>query len=227
MISKNSIEHNGKKIIYSQLENSFLITTDSILLSNFIRIKQKDKIIIDIGTGQGLIPILLSTRTSLKIYGVEIQKELSSVAINNVHENNLEKHIEIINDKIQNYDKYFMLHSVDIIVSNPPYFKVIDNFKANDSLTKTISRHETKLTFDELAYCCSKLLRHKGHFYFIHRTERLVEIIETLKKYKLEPKRLQFIYTNSLKDAPLFLLDAVYCGKEEIKVETPIFLESE
>ena len=110
MISKNSIEHNGKKIIYSQLENSFLITTDSILLSNFIRIKQKDKIIIDIGTGQGLIPILLSTRTSLKIYGVEIQKELSSVAINNVHENNLEKQIEIINDKIQNYDKYPRRH---------------------------------------------------------------------------------------------------------------------
>ena len=105
MISKEYIEHNGKKISYSQLTNSFLITSDSVLLSDFIDIKQKDKVIIDIGTGQGLIPLLLSTRANTKIYGIEIQNELSSIATDNVRKNNLSNQIEIINDKVQEYKK--------------------------------------------------------------------------------------------------------------------------
>ena len=90
-----------------------------------------------------------------------------------------------------------------------------------------MARHEDTLKLDDVFAISRKLLKNNGRIAIVHRTERLVEIIETLKKYKLEHKRLQFIYTNSLKDAPLFLLDAVYCGKEEIKVEPPIFLESE
>ena len=223
MISKEYIEHNGKKISYSQLTNSFLITSDSVLLSDFIDIKQKDKVIIDIGTGQGLIPLLLSTRTNTKIYGIEIQNELSSIAIDNVSKNNLSNQIEIINDKVQEYKKYFTSHSIDIVVSNPPYFKIETKSITNDLLTKTISRHELKLTFEELAYCSSQLLKQNGHFYFIHRTDRLIEIIETLKKYKLEPKRIKFIYSNNNNNSSLFLLDSVYYGKEGLKVEPPVF----
>ena len=226
MISKEYIEHNGKKISYSQLTNSFLITSDSVLLSDFIDIKQKDKVIIDIGTGQGLIPLLLSTRANTKIYGIEIQNELSSIATDNVSKNNLSNQIEIINDKVQEYKKYFTSHSIDIVVSNPPYFKIETKSRTNDLLTKTISRHELKLTFEELAYCSSQLLKQNGHFYFIHRTDRLIEILETLRKFKLEPKRIRFIHSDN-NNSSLFLLDSVYYGREGLKVEPPIFLERE
>lgn len=225
MISEGYIEHNGKKISYSQLNNSFLITTDSLLLSNFINIKQKDKLIVDIGTGQALIPLLLSTRTKSKIYGIEIQKELAIVAKKNIYANSLENQIKIINDKVQNYKTYFTEHNIDIVISNPPYFKTEANSKINDSFTKTISRHELELTFEELAFCSSKLLKQNGHFYFVHRVERLIEIIEILKKYKLEPKRIKFIYSKNNKNSVLFLLESVFCGKEGLKVEPPIFLE--
>ena len=149
------------------------------------------------------------------------------MATNNINENNLTNQIKIINDKVQNYKKYFTPHSIDIVISNPPYFKMNNNSKTNDSLTKTISRHELKLTFEELAYCSSQLLKQNGHFYFIHRTDRLIEIIETLKKYKLEPKRIKFIYSNNNNNSSLFLLDSVYYGKEGLKVESPVFLERE
>ena len=134
--------------------------------------------------------------------------------------------IEIINDKVQNYKKYFTPHSIDIVISNPPYFKMNNNSKTNDSLTKTISRHELKLTFEELAYCSSQLLKQKGHFYFIHRTDRLIEILRTLREFKLEPKRIRFIHSDN-NNSSLFLLDSVYYGREGLKVETPIFLERE
>ena len=114
----------------------------------------------------------------------------------------------------------------DIVISNPPYFKMKNNSKTNDSLTKTISRHELKLTFEELAYCSSQLLKQKGHFYFIHRTDRLIEILETLREFKLEPKRIRFIHSDN-NNSSLFLLDSVYYGREGLKVETPIFLERE
>lgn len=173
-----------------------------------------------------MIPLLLSTRTNTKIYGIEIQCELATVAINNINENGLANQIEIINDKVQNYKKYFTPHSIDIVISNPPYFKMNNNSKTNDSLTKTISRHELKLTFEELAYCSSQLLKQKGHFYFIHRTDRLIEILRTLREFKLEPKRIRFIHSDN-NNSSLFLLDSVYYGREGLKVETPIFLERE
>ena len=222
------IEHNKNKIIYTQLSDSFLLTSDTVLLTDFIDLSHnKNKIILDVGTGQGLIPLLLSTKTNNKIYGIEIQKKLVQIAKLNIQDNNLNNQIEIIEDKFQNCQKYFSPNSIDIVVANPHYFKINENRKMSISISKAISRHEVEINFDEISLYASKIMKQNGHFYFIQRTERFVEILATLKKYNLEPKRIKFIYYNKSSLSSLFLVDATYYGKSGLKIESPIFLESE
>ena len=223
-----TIEHNKKKINYTQLSSYFLLTSDSILLADFVDLPHnKNKVILDVGTGQGLIPLLLSTKINNKIYGIEIQKELVQIAKLNIQNNNLGNQIKIIEDKFQNCQKYFSPSSIDIMISNPPYFKINENEKISTSISKAISRHEVEINFDEISLYASKIMKQNGHFYFIQRTERFVEILTTLKKYNLEPKKIRFIHYNKNSSSSLFLIDAIYYGKSGLKIGSPIFLESE
>ena len=227
MEQMEKLYHRGKNFCFFYDTDSFKITTDSVLLTNFIHISSKDKLLVDFGTGLGTIPLLLSSNSSISMIGIEMNKQFVQLASKTVTFNNLEAQSKIIEMKIQNSVSFLGYHSVDVVVSNPPYFKVRSGSMLNHSINKMGARHEVNITFSELAQETSKVLKNHGRFFLIHRVERLSEILRILQNYHLIPKRLQFVYNTLSSDAELFLLEAVKDAKEGLKIEAPIILKEE
>lgn len=218
----DDLEYKGLKLI--QNKNWFCFGTDSVLLADFSKEIKNNSTIVDIGTGTGIISILLSKKTILKkIYAVEIQTDVADMAKRSVELNNLEDKIEIINDNILNIKKYLQVGSIDAIVTNPPYKKNNTGIKNLDK-NKLISRHEIECDLEDIIRISSKLLKSKGELYMVHRAERIAEIIYKLKQNKLEPKKIRFIYSNEEKDSKMVLIKAVKDGNEFIKVEKPLII---
>lgn len=221
----DDLEFNNLKII--QNPEWFCFGIDSVLLSDFAKNIKNNAIAVDIGTGTGIISILLSEKSKLKkIYGVEVQEEVADMAKRSVELNNLENKIEIINDNIKNINKYIENNNVDVIVTNPPYKKT-ETGKTNLSKNKLISRHEIECNLEDIIKISYKLLKTKGEFYMVHRSERLSEIIYELKKNKLEPKEIRFVYSSLEKESKMVLIKAVKDGNEFIKVDKPLIVYKE
>jgi len=198
---KNSI-----KII--QEKNSYSYSIDSILLSFFLDLKKNVKNVIDLGSGAGTIPMVLKViKNNLNIYGIEIQEEQANRSIRSIELNNMDN-ITIINDDIKNVSNHFKPSSFDLVVSNPPYYTLDESNITNLSIEKAISRHELKINLDELIKYGSYLLKDGGSFSIVQRTDRFIETIDLLKKYKLSPKRIRFIYPNHKKESYCFMIDA-------------------
>ena len=219
MEQMEKLYHRGKNFCFFYDTDSFKITTDSVLLTNFIHISSKDKLLVDFGTGLGTIPLLLSSNSSISMIGIEMNKQFVQLASKTVTFNNLEDRIKIIEMKIQNSVSFLGYHSVDVVVSSGSIL--------NHSINKMGARHEVNITFSELAQETSKVLKNHGRFFLIHRVERLSEILRILQNYHLIPKRLQFVYNTLSSDAELFLLEAVKDAKEGLKIEAPIILKEE
>jgi tRNA1Val (adenine37-N6)-methyltransferase len=210
----------GLKII--QASDSYRFSVDSILLLNFIRVKNYEKII-DLGTGSGIIPLLLfGKRKGLSIYGVEIQKDLADMARRSVGLNNLQDHITIIQEDFRNLKNIFKNQEFEIVVSNPPYIS-LGQGKINPSSSRAIARHEIKGDLEDIVSISSYLLKNKGRIYLIYRSAKLIKLILTLKKYSIEPKVIKFIHPRQGENANLVLLEGIKRGKEELKIENPIF----
>ena len=173
-----------------QNDDLFKMSLDSVLLSNFVTLK-KSGLILDIGTGNAPIPIVLSRKTNSKIIGVEIQKDIYELAVKSVFINNLDNRVELLNKDIKEVYKEFRSDSFDTIVSNPPYFKVTKNINEKDSFS--IARHEIFLTISDIISISKKLLKNKGNLAIVIRPDRLIEIIELMRKNNIEPKRIKFI----------------------------------
>lgn len=203
----------------------FNFSLDSVLLPNFITINENVKEILDIGTGNGPIPLILSTKTKAHITGIEIQKEVSDMAKESVKINNLEKQITIINDDIKN--NKFETETFDIITCNPPYFEVTENSKFNKNDYKTIARHEINLNLEELLKISRKLLKNGGTLGLVHRPERLLDIIITMRKYNIEPKKIRLIYPKKNKDANILLIEGKKNGKKGLKILPPLYSHNE
>ena len=201
-----------------QDDNYFSFSLDSVLLPNFVKINKNVKKILDLGTGNAPIPMILSTRTDAKIFGIELQKEIYDLAIESVRINKLDDRIEIINDNIKNLDRYFEPNSFDVIVSNPPYFKYRENSNINESIQKTIARHEKEITLSEIVYTAKKFLNNNGIFAMVHRTDRLIEIIEEFRKNNIEPKRIQLIYPKVGEESNMFLIEGRKNGNVGLKI---------
>lgn len=216
-----------KNIKIYQNSDWFMFSLDSVLLPNFVTIPKKIDKILDLGTGNAPIPLILSTKTTANIYGIEIQNDLYNLAIKTIKENKLENQIKIINDDIKKLTEYFEQGSFSLIVSNPPYFKLEEESKLNECLQKTIARHEIKITLDELVEISSKLLKNKGIFAIVHRTDRLIEIIETFRKYNITPKKMQLIYPKSNSNSNMVLIEGIKNGKNGLKVLKPIVAHEE
>lgn len=216
------LNYNGMKIV--QDNDYFNFSLDSVLLPNFVSLTKKDKRILDLGTGNAPIPMILSTKLKedAEIYGIEIQKEIYDMAIESIKINKLENRIKIINDDMKNLDKYFQVNYFDIILSNPPYFKIDENSNLNDCEQKTIARHELKINLQEIIEIAKKYLANNGTFAIVHRTDRLIEIIELLKKNNLEPKRIQLIYPKECSESNMVLIEARKNGNPGLKVLPPI-----
>lgn len=203
----------------------FSFSLDSVLLPNFVTLNKNIKNVLDLGTGNAPIPLILSTKVNMNttIYGIEIQKEISNMASESVKMNALENAIKIINDDMKNLDKYFNINFFDVVVTNPPFFKVNENSKYNDMFQKTIARHEVSINLEEIISISSKFLKNNGVFAMVHRTDRLIEIISVMKKYKIEPKRIQLIYPKDNAESNILLIEGRKNGNSGLKVLPPIF----
>lgn len=211
----------GLKIIQNKKEFCFGI--DSVLLSDFAKNLKKDSIVLDLGTGSGIIATLLCAKTKLKkIYGVEIQKAVSNRAKRSIKLNNLENKFVIIEENIINLQNYFNNDTFDVIVTNPPYKEKSTGIK-NINEQKYISRHEVTASLEEFIKISQKLLKSNGEFYMVHRPERLVDIFFYLRKYKLEPKEIQFVKGDIEKEPKLILIKAIKNGKHFLKVKKDYF----
>ena len=219
------LNYSNLKIV--QDDNFFNFSLDSVLLPNFVKINKGTKKILDLGTGNAPIPMILSTITSAKIYGIELQKEIYDLAIESLKINNLEDRIEIINDNIKNLDKYFEPNSFDVIVSNPPYFKYTEGSNINETIQKTIARHEKEITLSEIVFTAKKFLNNNGTFAMVHRTDRLIEIIEEFRKNNIEPKRIQLIYPKVGEESNMFLIEGRKNGNVGLKILPPLVAHKE
>ena len=218
----DDLEFKGLKII--QNKDGFCFGIDSILLSDFAKEIKKGSKVIDLGTGTGIIGILLCMKTELsKIMGVEIQKEVYDMAKRSIKLNNLENKFEIINENIKNLENIIETGTFDAVVTNPPY-KKIGTGLTNENEKKLISRHEITANLEDFIKVSSKMLKDKGTLYMVHRPDRMVDIIELLRKYKLEPKKIKFVYPNANKDANLILLKAVKNANPFLKIEKPLYV---
>lgn len=205
----------------------FNFSLDSVLLPNFVTINKSVQNILDIGCGNGPIPLILSTKTDAHITGVEIQKEVYSLAQESVKINNLENRIDIINADINELYKELEIESFDVITCNPPYFKISENSNKNESEYKTIARHEVKLNLEDIMKISRKLLKNNGVLGIVHRPERLIDIIELMRKYNIEPKKIRLVYPKKDKDANILLIEGTKNGKPGIKIQPPLYSHEE
>lgn len=214
------LDYNNLKIV--QDDNYFNFSLDSVLLPNFVKLNKNTKKILDLGTGNAPIPMILSTMTNAEIYGVELQKEIYELAVESLKINKLENRINLINDNIKNLDKYFESNSFDVIVSNPPYFKYSEKSNINETIQKTIARHEKEITLSELVSIAKKYLDNNGTFAIVHRTDRLIEIIEEFRKNNIEPKRIRLIYPKEGEESNMVLIEGRKNGNIGLKILPPL-----
>lgn len=220
----DDLQCKGLKII--QNPKGFCFGMDAVLLSNFCEIK-KGATVVDLGTGTGIIPILIAGKSSAKkIYGIEIQSQVADMAKRSVKLNNLENRIEILNEDLKNANKFIEVNSVDVVTSNPPYMSIGGGLKNPEDM-KAISRHEVKCTLEDVIAMASRLLKHNGHFYLVHRPHRLVDIICLCRQYKLEPKKIRFVHPNKNKKPNLLLLKCVKAARPELKFLDPLYVYKE
>ena len=213
----DDLEFKNLKII--QNKNGFCFGMDSVLLSDFAKNIKKDTKVLDLGTGTGIIPILLCGKTELKkIIGVEIQEEVAKMAKRSVVLNNLEERFEVINKNILELNTIYENQTFDVIVTNPPYKKKNTGI-INENEKKIISRHEITAELEDFIRVSKDLLKDKGEFYMVHRPERLVDIISLMRKYKVEPKILRFVCPNEEKEPNLILIKGVKNAKTFLKIE--------
>lgn len=220
----DELHRNGYRII--QRENAFCFGMDAVLLSGFASVKPGEKAL-DLGTGTGIIPILLEAKTEGKHFtGLEIQEEMAEMASRSVKLNGLEEKIDIITGDIKEAGRIFGGASFDVVTTNPPYMNDSHGLK-NPELPKAIARHEVLCTLDDVVREGARVLRPGGRFYMVHRPHRLIEIITALTKYRLEPKRMKMVHPFVDKEANMVLIEAVRGGRSMIKVEKPLIVYKE
>lgn len=198
-----------ERIKIFQDSEMFSFSIDSILLASFVRHNKKLKKMIDLGTGNAAIPLYLSISTQAQIVGVEIQEKSYELAKLNVKTNQLSHQIEIIHDDFVGISNKVGKFGFDVVISNPPFFKVDHTSRTNKNDYLTIARHEVKMTLEDLIKEANQLLNNGGSFYMIHRPDRLTDILSLLREYNLEPKRMQFVLPRRNTNPNHVLIEAV------------------
>ncbi|MGN0361620.1 MAG: tRNA1(Val) (adenine(37)-N6)-methyltransferase [Bilifractor sp.] len=212
---------NGYFIIQGQ--KNFRYGIDAVMLSGYARIKKGERVL-DLGTGTGILPILLAAKTQGESFtGLEIQQESADMARRSVAYNHLEDRISIVRGDIREAVSIFGTASFDVIVSNPPYM-IGKHGLTNPDTSVAIARHELLCTFRDIAEQTAGLLTDRGRFYLVHRPFRLAEILCTLKEYRLEPKRMRLVYPFADREPNMMLIEACKNGNPRIQVEKPLIV---
>jgi len=219
----DDLQYENLKII--QNTEGFCFGVDSVLLTEFARDIKIGSKIVDLGTGTGILSILLSKKVQpSKIVAIEKQESVSNMAERSVKLNKLEDKIEIINQDIKNIN--IEKNCWDVVVTNPPYKKAGTGINSKEE-KQQISRYESTATLDDWIKVSSKLLKDKGSFYMVYRTDRLTELFEVMKKYKLETKKIRFVYSKINTQSNLVLIKAVKGANVFMKVEKPLIIYNE
>lgn len=224
-VINNLLNYKNMKIV--QNTDWFSFSLDSVLLANFVTIKKNSKSILDLCCGNAPIPLILSTKTTNKIIGVELQNEIYKLGLKSIKINNLENQIELVNDDIKNLINLYETDTFDIITCNPPFFKSEEKSKYNDNEIKSIARHEIKINLEDIFSICKKLLKNNGSVYMVHRTNRLIDIITSMKKNNIEPKKIRFIYPKINTESNIVLIEGVKNGNFGLKILPPLYVHDE
>lgn len=219
-VVKNDLFDYGLEIYQDQ--DAFKFSLDSILLAEFVETKKEINTIVDFCSGNGAVPLILSTRCNANIKGFEIQRNPYKLAYNSIKLNGLEDNIKMINDNLSNCLEYVLPETIDVVTCNPPYFKYKKDSNINEYEEKAIARHEIETNLDSIVMSSKYILKNKGTLYMVHRPERLAEIFSVLEHYKFAVKKLQFIYSNDNKNALMVLIKATKNGLDGLIVNPPI-----
>lgn len=223
--SQDTIANSGVKI--NQDKELYSFNLDTILLYNFANPAKKGKVV-DLCAGNGAIGLSLTSKTSAKIYLVEIQKKLSDLAEQSIIDNHLSKQVTLVNDDLKNVQQYIAHDTVDTVVCNPPYFKVTDQTAIKDNSVLAIARHELKANLKDILSAIKVLLKENSHAYLVYRPQRLSDLLLTMAEEKLQAKRLRFVRTTANKDANLVLVDAIKTVKTaSLRVEPDLVIYDE
>ena len=217
----DDLERNGYKII--QNPEKFCFGMDAVLLSSFAELR-KGESCVDLGTGTGIIPILMEAKYGGKDYiGLEIQEESADMARRSVEYNNLQDKINIVCGDIKSASLLLGKAKFNVVTSNPPYMNDNHGLK-NPDMPKAIARHEVLCTLEDVVREGKNLLKPGGRFYMVHRPHRLIEIITCLKENGMEPKRMRMVHPYANKEANMVLIESVRGGKSMLKMEAPIIV---
>lgn len=209
--------------IYQDID-AFKFSIDSVLLAEFVEINYRDKNIIDLCSGNAPIPMILSTRYNKNIVGIEIQKKIFDLGVKSVKYNNIEN-VKLYNKDVKDITDFFE-YKFDIITCNPPYFKYNNNSSViNYNNCKAIARHEIMITLDDIVSISSKIIRDSGSLYLVHRCDRFIEIMDTLKKYNFGLRKVQFVYDNFNSNCCFLLIEAKYKCKDDLKILKPLYID--
>jgi len=212
----------GEPLRIIQSPSVFSFSLDAVLLAKFVYVPIQKGNLVDLCAGNGVIPLLLSRRTKGHIHGVEIQERLHDMAVRSVQYNNLSEQITMYHEDLNKilpvlgHDKY------DVVTCNPPYFLTPAKEIQNDNMHYAIARHEIMCTLEDVVRVSSQLLKQGGKAAFVHRPGRLLDILTLMRKYRIEPKRLQFVYPKAGREANTILVEGIKGGSPDLKLLPPL-----
>ncbi len=207
-----------------QSPSVFSFSLDAVLLAKFVYVPIQKGNLLDLCSGNGVIPLFLSLRTKGSITGVEIQERLFNMAVRSIEYNGLGNRLHMIHGDIKEMPSTLRHGKYDIVTCNPPYFITPSNEVINENEHLAIARHEILCTLEDAVKVSSELVRQGGKVAFVHRSGRLIDMITLMRKYRLEPKRLQFIYPKKGKEANTLLIEATKDGKPDLKILPPLIV---
>ncbi|MDQ2086366.1 tRNA1(Val) (adenine(37)-N6)-methyltransferase [Herbivorax sp. ANBcel31] len=220
----DDLQYKGLKII--QKEDAFCFGLDAVLVANFTDIKKND-FVVDLGTGTGIIPILIAGKTEAKsILGIEIQEDMAEMAKRSIKLNDIGDRVKIICGDLKKSVDILGSSKFNVIVSNPPYMNAGGGL-LSESNTKAVSRHEIFCTLEDVVKASEKLLKPKGQLAMVHRPDRLVDIIWLMRKYSIEPKYMRFVHPSAKKKANLILVKGIKHGRPQLKMMEPLYVYNE
>lgn len=205
-----------------QSPSVFAFSLDAVLLAKFVYVPIQKGNLLDLCSGNGVIPLFLSTRTKGKITGVEIQERLVDMALRSIEYNQLESRLEMIHGDINDMPKQLGNGKYDVVTCNPPYFVTPSKEEINPNKHLAIARHELLCTLEDTVRVSSQLVRQGGKVAFVHRPGRFIDLITLMRKYRLEPKRIQFVYPKKGKEANILLVEAIKDGRSDLKILPPL-----
>ncbi|WP_174615324.1 tRNA1(Val) (adenine(37)-N6)-methyltransferase [Virgibacillus ihumii] len=207
-----------------QSSSVFSFSLDAVLLAHFAYVPIRRGKILDLCTGNGVIPLLLSRRTNAELTGVEIQERLADMATRSIKLNKLGEQLSVIHGDLKDMKATLKHSAFDVVTCNPPYFRTPAKTEHNKSEHLTIARHEVYCTLEDVVKACKLHVRPGGKVAMVHRPGRLIDIITLFRKYRLEPKRLQFIYPKRGRDANMILIEGVRDGNADLKILPPLYI---